>query len=172
MHRAQGNGDDFGRENEVGANRALDLVFLQGHQVYRRVLQRLQQLGLMGRVVFCAVQKLVGQLLKAFKTQKGTANHQQRRDQPRRHDADSQGRGHQDHLVQQRAFAHGPHHRQLALGRHAGNLLRIQGEVVPQNTGGFLGRHFAEYGHIVEDGGNVVQKGKKAAGHTVVTWSG
>jgi hypothetical protein len=40
-HRAQRDHDDLGRQDEVGAHRALDLVLLERHQVDLRVGQRL-----------------------------------------------------------------------------------------------------------------------------------
>ncbi|KAG1079636.1 hypothetical protein G6F40_016223 [Rhizopus arrhizus] len=45
-HHAQGQHDDLGREDEVGADRALHLVLLPRHHVHLCVGQRLAPLGL------------------------------------------------------------------------------------------------------------------------------
>ena len=60
---AQRDDDDLGRQDEVGADRALDLVFLERHQVDRRVGQRADQFGVVRGILFGAVQELVRQLL-------------------------------------------------------------------------------------------------------------
>jgi hypothetical protein len=51
---------------------------------------------------------------------------------------------------------HGPHHGQLAVGADAGDLLRVQRQVVAQHAGRLFGGHFGQHGHVVQDGGNVV----------------
>jgi hypothetical protein len=63
---AQGDNDDFGGQDEVGAHRTLDLVVFQRHQVDRRVSQRLGELGMVRRS-FLAVQKFVRQFFEALK---------------------------------------------------------------------------------------------------------
>ena len=181
-HGAQGDGDDLGREDEVGAHRALDLVLFHLRQVDGGVGQRGLQFGIV-RVGLFLVQELVGDFLEALIAQEGAADHQQRRDGPGREGADGQRRRHQDGLVEHRALGHGPHHRNLAVGRHAGDLLRVQRQVVAQHAGGFLRRYLGEHGHVVghgrafarghlghdghvvEHGGDVVEQQKQAGGH-------
>ena len=165
-HGAQRDRDDFTRQDEVGADRPLDLVALEGDQIDGRVRQSLGQLGAVGLVLVGAVQVAVGDLLEAFETQVGPPDHQQRQDQPRRERADEQGDRHQDHLVEQGALGHRPHHRQLAVGGHAGDLLGIEGQVVTEHTGRLLRGHLGQDGHVIEYGGDVVEQGKQAgSGH-------
>jgi hypothetical protein len=110
------------------------------------------------------VQQLVRQLLRALEAQERAAHHQQRRDQPGHEGADQQRRRHQDGLVDQRALGHRPDHRELAVGLHAGDLLRVERQVVAQHAGGLLGGHLAENRHVVQHGGDVVDEGKQTAG--------
>jgi hypothetical protein len=164
LHGAQRDGDDFGREDEVGAHRALDLVLFHRDHVDRGVGHGfLVALGT--GVVLFLVQELVRELLGAFEAQERAAHHEQRRHQPGQPGADGQRRGHEDGLVDERALAHGPHHRNLALGPHAGHLLRIERQVVAQHAGRFLGGHFGKDGHVVQDGRDVVEQQEQAGGH-------
>ena len=57
-------------ENEVGANRALDLVTLEGDEVDVGVGQRPEDFGAVGVVPRLGVQQLVGQLLNPSKHRK------------------------------------------------------------------------------------------------------
>jgi hypothetical protein len=136
--------------------------------------QRLGQLGMVLFVFFLAVQELVRELLDTLVAEKQTADDQQRRHQPRHKGADQQRRRHQDGLVHHRTLGHRPHHRQLAVGAHAGDLLGVERQIVAQHTGRLLGGHFGEHRHVVEDGGNVIQQGKQAtSGHGgVLLWLG
>ena len=79
-------------------------------------------------------QKSVRDLLEAFVAEEQAADHQQRRDRPRRERADRQRGGNEDRLVHQRALRHRPDDRQLAIGADAGNLLRVQREVVAEHA--------------------------------------
>jgi hypothetical protein len=126
--------------------------------------QRRFQLGLVGLRLFL-VQELVGQLFHAFEAQEGTADHQQDDHRRGQEGADQQRRRHQDRLVDERALGHRPHHRQLALGLHAGHLLGIERQVVAQHAGRLLGRDLGEDGNIVQHGGDVVEQEQKAGGH-------
>ncbi len=36
-------------------------------------------------------------------------------------------------------------------------LLGVQRQVVAKNTRRFFGRHFCQYRHIIQDGGNIIQ---------------
>ena len=165
-HRAQRDRDDLGRQHEVGADRALDPGLLESHRVHRRVGQRARARGVLRVVLVAPVQEAVRQLLEAFVAEEGAADHQQRRHQPRREGADRQRQRHQDRLVQQRALGHRPHHRQLALRRHAADLLRVQRQVVAEHAGGLLRRHLGERGHVVQHAGDVVdQRDQAGAGH-------
>ena len=155
-HGAQRDGDDLGREDEVGANRALDLVLLEGHQVDRRVGQRLLQPGTLGLDLLLRMQETVRQLLEALVAEEGAAEHEQRRHQPRREGTDDQRRGHEDGLVDERALGHRPDHRQFAVGAEAGDLLRVQRQVVAEHPGGLLRSELGQQCHVVENGGDVV----------------
>ena len=164
-HTAQGDGDDLGREDEVGADGATDLVLLQRHQVHRWIGQGFGQRSVLG-VVLGAVDQPVPDLLEAFEAQIGPADHQQGGDQPGGQGADGQGRGHQDGLVDQGALGHGPDHRQLAAGIDAVDLLGIERQVVTEHPGGLLGRHLGQHRHVVEHGRDVVDQGKQVgSGH-------
>ncbi|MCY1511155.1 hypothetical protein D9M68_455540 [compost metagenome] len=164
LHGAQCDGDDFRREDEVGAHRALDLVLLDRDHVDRGVGHGLLVARGVG-LVLLFVQELVDQLLGALEAQERAAHHEQWRHQPGQPGADGQRGRHQDRLVDEGALAHGPHHRQLALGAHAGDLLRVQREVVAEHPGGLLGSNFGEDGDVIEHGGDVVEQQEQAGGH-------
>jgi len=86
--------------------------------------------------------------------------------QPGLQRTDRQCCGHQDHLVDQRALGHRPHHRQFAVGVDPGDLLRVQRQVVAQHAGGFLRRDLGQDRDIVEEGGDIVEQGEQAGtGH-------
>ena len=154
---AQRDDNDLRRENEVGADGALDLVAFKGLHVGFAVGQRRQSRLALLLGVFL-VQELVGQLFGALEAQKGPAKHQQYRHQPGHEGADQQRAGNQETLVEQRPLGHRPHHRQLAIRRHAGDLLGIECQIVAENTGGLLGRHLGHHRDIVEQGGDVVDQ--------------
>jgi len=61
-------------------------------------------------------------------------------------------------------FSHRQHHRNFALGADAGDLLRIQRQVVAQHPGGFLRCGAAEQRDVVEHAGDVVEQGKQIGG--------
>jgi hypothetical protein len=154
---------------KVGAHRAGDLFLLQRHQVERRIGQVSQLLGVLRRVFVGGVQPLVRQLFDTLEAQVKPADHQQRRDRRRQQGADRQRRRHQDQLVLQRADTHRPDHRQFALGAHPGHLLGVERKVIAEHSCGLLRRDLGHQGHVVEDGGNVVEQCKQAgAGHGLV----
>jgi hypothetical protein len=143
-HGAQADDDDLGGQDEIGAHRALDLVLLELLHVDLRIGDRFDQLLVVDRLLVPAVQEAVGELLEAFEAEEGAAQHQQRRHRPRRDGADGQRGRHQDRLVQERALGHGPHHRQLAVRIDAGDLLRVQRQVVAEHPRRLLGSDFRE----------------------------
>ena len=75
---------DLGRQDEVGADRALDLELLE----LRRIGHGVDQLLLM----LVVVEQLLGDLLGRFEGEIGAADHQQRRDQERREGGQEQRR--------------------------------------------------------------------------------
>ena len=58
--------------------------------------------------------------------QKRTANHQQRRDGPGNKRADQQRQRDQNHLIQEGAFCHAPHHRQFTVSPYPTHLLGVK----------------------------------------------
>jgi len=80
-------------------DRTLDLVAFQCDQVKRRVGQRPGEFGVMRCILVGAVQKRVRQLFETLEAQERAAQHQQRRNRPRRQRADGQRGGHQNQLV-------------------------------------------------------------------------
>ena len=120
------------------------------------------------RVVLRAVHERVRDLLEALVAEEQAAGHQQRRDRPGRDRADRERRRHQDRLVDQRTLCHRPHHRQLAVRLDAGDLLRVQRQVVAQHAGRLLRCGLGQDGDVVQHAGDVVEQGKEAgAGHAV-----
>ena len=115
--------------------------------------------------IFWTMQKFVCDFFKSLETQIGTPDHQQRRDRPRRKGTDGECGWHQDCLVHERSLRHRPHYRQFAIRFHAGDLLRIEREIVAQHAGRFLRRHFRHQRDIVENGGDIVEKGQETGGH-------
>ena len=109
------------------------------------------------------MQKLVHQLLEALKTQKGTAEHQQRRYQPGHEKTDRKGRRHQDGLVDHGAAGNREDHWQFPGRLYTGHLLGVERQIIPQNTCGFLGGGFCHQGNIVQNGGDVIDQNQKAA---------
>ena len=95
--------------------------------------------------------------LETFVTEKRAAEHEQRRDDPREYGAEEQGGGHHDQLVYGRTLEHRPHYGQFALGANAGDLLRVECEVVAQHAGRLLRGHLGHQGDVVEYGGNIVE---------------
>ncbi len=160
LHGAEGDDDDLGREDEIGANGPLHLLLLKGNQIIGNECSvRLPLARLMG-------QKLVGQLLGPLETEVGAPQHQERGDEPGHQGADGDGSRHQNKLVAKRPLGHRPHHRQLPLGAHPGDLLGVEGQIVPQHPGGLLRRHLGHQRHIVEYAGNIVNQGQQTgSGH-------
>jgi hypothetical protein len=95
------------------------------------------------------MQELVRQLLDALEAEVQPAQHQQRRDGLGRQRADGQRRGTRISLLRSEPFAHRPDHRQFALGAHAGDLLRVQRQIVAEHAGGLLRRDLGHHRHIV-----------------------
>ena len=158
-HGAKSDGDDFCREDKVGADRAFDLVLLERQHVHFGVGHGLQQFLMLRLIIGLAVEELVREFLEAFVAEEGATKHQQRRYRPGRKGTDQQGSRHQNQLVLERALGHRPDHRQLPFGPHAADLLGVQRQVVAEYPGSFLGRHFGHYRHIVENGGDVIKQG-------------
>ena len=156
-HDAQCNHDDFSRQDEVGANGPLDLVFFKLHQIDFGLNQGLGQRLCLGRF-FSTMGQLVPKLFAALVAKKEPAQHQKGRDRPGGQGADEQRCWHQDGLVEHGALGHGPHHGNFAFGTHAGHLLRIQRQVVAQHARGLFGRNLGQDGDVVQNGGDVVQQ--------------
>ena len=159
--------DDFRRQDEIGANGTLDFVLLVLHQIELLVADRFDQLLVMRfRIGLGMPAELMYQFLGAFVAQIGTADQQQGNDQPRYERTDQQGRRHQNQFVDERAFAHRPHHRQFAVGIHATDLMRIQREIIAEHSGGLFGSDLGHHRHIVQKGRDVVKQGKQTGtGH-------
>lgn len=128
----QRDGDNLGGEHEIGAYCAFHLALLIGRSVLIGAgpvrsfhLRRL------------AVAQAVKHLFEPFVAQVGTAHHQQRRNRPGCKSADQQRQRHQDRLVDQRTFGDAPHHRQFAIGFNAGDLLRVERQIVPSTPAVF-----------------------------------
>ena len=151
---ADGDDDDFCREDKVGTHRAFDFVFFALLAVCHcacLISLRLLRCGMLG------VQQLVGDFFYAFKAQIRAAEHQQRVNQPRQQGADKQCQRHQYELVNHGAFGHSPDHGQLTLGMHACHLLRVERQIITKHASGFFGGYFAHYRNIVKQRGNIVQ---------------
>ena len=160
----EGDGDDFRGEDEVGTDRAADLLLFQGSHVDIG-----RQRCLVGVLVVMG-QVLVGDLLEALEAQVGAAEHQQRDHRPGREGADQQGGGNEDRLVPQRALGHRPDHRQFAVGVDPGDLLGVQRQVVAENAGGLLRGDLGHQRDVVEHRGDIVEEGEEAgSGHVWVS---
>jgi chromate transporter len=158
--------DDLGREDEVGAHRAFDLVALERDHVNAFVRERLDVRGVMLGILGLAVQVLVREFLDALVAQERTADDHQWDHRPRRDRADHERGRHEDRLVDQRALRDRPHDRQLAVGADAGDLLRIEREVVAEHARGLLRRDLRHHRDVVEDRGDVVDEREQAgSGH-------
>ena len=144
---AQGDGNNFRRQYKIGTDSTGNLALLSRHHIDLAVIQRLYRLPVLG---FNVVQKAVRELFCPFVTEKGTAQHQYRRDSPRRDGADQQRRRHQNQLVAQRALGDSPHHRQLALSAYPGDLLGVQRQIVPQYPCGLFRRNLGHNRHVIK----------------------
>jgi len=152
--------DDLGGEDKVGANGPLHLLLFKGHQIVGN--------NLAARLTFCCIvwQQLVGQLLRPLKAEVGAPQHQQGGNEPGHQGTDGDGGRHQDQLVAKRSLGHRPHHRQLPLCPHAGNLLGIEGKIVPQHAGRLLGSNLGHQRHVIEHAGNIIEQGQQTgSGH-------
>ncbi|MNN09971.1 hypothetical protein D3C81_1228810 [compost metagenome] len=118
---------------------------------------------MLGGVFSLAVQELVGELLKPFKAQIGTADHQQRCDQPRNERTDRQRRRHQDQFIDERTLGDRPDHRDFPFGTHATDLLSVERQVVTEYAGRFLGGHLGHQGHVIQHGRDVVDQHQQTA---------
>ncbi|MEZ5459655.1 MAG: hypothetical protein R3E65_10250 [Steroidobacteraceae bacterium] len=159
--RAERDHDDLGRQDAVGAI-ALDLVFLQRHQIdglvgdggdVLRVLRR--RLGL--------VEQLLGDLFESLVAQERAADHQQRRHRPGRKRTDRERRRHEDQLVDDRPLGDPPDNRQFPIRPHAGDLLRVQREVIAEYTSRLLRRDLGQGGDVVEHRRDVIDQRKQTA---------
>ena len=155
-HDAQRDGNDLGRQDEVGADGALDAFLLVQRRLSTGRGGRFGR-GVIGGVIgVLAMQCGVQQLLGPLETQEQSAQGQQRRHQPGDEGADGQRQRYQDGLVQQRALEHGPDHRQFTVHTHARDLLGVQGQVVAQDACGLGTGGFRECCNIVQQAGDVV----------------
>ena len=111
------------------------------------------------------MQPFVQDFFHALVTQEQTASHEQGGNQGRHESTDQQRQRHQDEFVDKRALEYRPDDRQFPVGLHARDLLGVERKVVAHHPRGFLDRHLAHHGHVVQDGGNVVKQGKQAGGH-------
>ena len=150
----------------------LILSFSTATQVDRWIHDGLVQLLTM-LVFLRAVHQQVPDLLESLETQEQAAGHEQRHDRPRRDCADRERRRDQDRLVDERTLRDCPHHGQLAVRLHPGNLLRVEREIVAQDPRGLLRGSFGQDRDIVQHAGDVVEQGKKAGdGHGVTRAAG
>ena len=156
--RAQGNDDNFGGKNKVGANRALDFLLLKGCQIHIGVTQRLY---FFPALILSAgtVQKRMHQFFKSLITEKGPTQHQEWGDQCGRQSTDRQRRRHQYQLILEGSFGHPPYHGQFTLRPNPRHLLGIEGQVIPQHPSGFLGGYLGHDGNVIKQGGDIVDQG-------------
>jgi hypothetical protein len=91
-------------------------------------------------MVAAAVRQAVQDLFHALVAEIATADHEERRDGPWGQPADGQGGGHENQLVHRRPAGDGPYDGQFPCGPHAGHLLRIEGQIVTEHSGGFFDR--------------------------------
>ena len=163
----QNNGHDLRRENEICLHRPRDLLFFE---VGRIALLRHMPVR-MWRVGFEQVINLFG----PFKTKVGSAQHQQRRDKPRRKAGQKQRERQQDHqLVANRAKRDLAHDRQFPRRRETVDIFRCHSRIVNHRARGLgrcLGRLPCNIIHIgrrhFRNPCHVVQKRQKAT-HPVV----
>jgi len=110
------------------------------------------------------VQELVRDLLEPLVAEVEAADHQERRDGPRRDRTDEEGRRDEDRLVEEGALEDPPHDRELALGADPRHLLGVQREVVAEDARRLLRGDLREDRDVVEDGRDVVEEGEEAGG--------
>ena len=163
-HGAERDHDDLGGEDEVGADRALDLVLLERDHVDVRRHDRMRELLLVRGRLVATGEVPVGDLLDALVAEERAAEHQQRGDEPGHERADRERRRDEDRLVDQRALGHRPHHGQLAARAHTGDLLRVERQIVTEHSGGLLRGGLGEDCDVVQHAGDVVEERKEAAG--------
>ena len=165
-HRPQRDDDDLGREDEVGAHGALDLVLLERHQVDRGVGERMHELGLVRLVLGLAVQD---SLCAIFSTPS-----KQRKAPPiissgvtaqgaRALMASAAGTRMALLMAEPLATAHTTGSSRL--GADAGDLLGVERQVVAQHAGGLLRGDLGQKRHVVEDRGDIVEQGEQAGRH-------
>jgi hypothetical protein len=108
------------------------------------------------------VQELVRDLLEALEAQERAADHQQRRDRPRRHALMASAAGTRITLFTSEplATAHTTGSSRSAL--HARDLLGVEREVVAQHAGRLLGGDLGHHRDVVEDRGDVVDQREQA----------
>jgi hypothetical protein len=110
-HEPERDHDDLGGQDEIRADRALDLLLLDRHEVDGGIGKALEQHPFPG-LVLVPVQEAMSDLFEALVGEISAADHQQRRDRPR-HDRADRERGRHEDRVDRRAFATA-HDRQLA----------------------------------------------------------
>jgi hypothetical protein len=67
-------------------------------------------------------------------------------------------------LLRMEPFGHGPDHRQFAVRVDAGDLLRIECQIIAEHAGGFLRCDLGHQGYVIQDRSDIVDQGKKATG--------
>ena len=110
---------------------------------------------------FMTVQEGVQQFLHAFKAEICAAQHQQRDNQRGSQPRQQKCGRNQNQLVYQRTFGHPPDDGQFPVGRYAGYLVGVQGQIVADHADGFFRCHFGHQGDVVEYGCDVVEQGKQ-----------
>jgi len=135
-------------ENEVGLDGALHPTVLQQQRIESG---RPSTFGFM-HVSLMREQRLE-HLLGAFVAQIGSAQHQQRRDQPGREKTQRQcGRQQDQQLVAHRACGNPAHNGQFAIGGKAGDIVRRHGRIVDHRAGSLQPRLGGLPGNIVDRG--------------------
>ncbi|MNV22845.1 hypothetical protein D3C71_1138370 [compost metagenome] len=159
---------DFGGQNEVGADCALDLAVFEclGRQCGAAMNLVLM---FMGRMRGNVLQELLG----AFVAEVYATDHQEWSDQPRGEIVEREGRRkEQEDLVHERTLGDLPDHRQFALGRQTDHVLGGYGRVIDHDTGR-LRAGLSRLSECVIDGGggefrdhhHVIQESHEAGSH-------
>ena len=157
-HLGQGDGHDFGRQDEVGPDRSAHHLAL--------VIGAAQLGGVLGEAV---VRFRYGfpHLLGALEAQIGGSEHEQWRDRPGQQSAQRQSRGEQDEqLVLQRPLGDPGDDRKLAIGGETGDVARSHRGIVDHHAcrlgAGAAGRGadiVDRRGGELGDDGDVVEQG-------------
>ncbi len=177
----EGDDHDLGRQDEVGADRALDHLVLRGLRGHRVVVGGRSPVRCTARPV--AAVGAVGapaasaqgapDLVRALVAEVGRAEHEDRGDRPRQELAEQQRRR-EDHqqLVAQGARGDAPDDRHLAVGGDAVDVLRGDGRVVDHHAGGLDARATRGRADVVDrrrgqpgQRGDVVEEPEETCAH-------